>query len=289
MSLMSCMHKPPDNLAKEWFDAVKHGKVERVKSMAKRNKDYVKLQDENGATALHYAFARNNISLAKWLIEQGADIREQNFFGATPLDYALIPQRCVCREICMYGNRESVEILLKNHFFKINEINIEMTPLMYAAATGNLEVVKFLVESGADVNMLSTSRDPRPAAYFAFPHGHAETLFYLLKEASKTPLREDALSPKEMQFLRMLKDESGLSEEDRDRKLKAYIAKQMVQYGIQSPKAMEWLKNAAKNGDAEATKWLQKAISTEKDEKSKKKLQKHIGEIKSDLGKSEGR
>ena len=248
----SCVHVPSEDIGKKWFDAIKQGNTEQVKAILKCEKVKINLQDENGTTALHHAFGQNNIALAKWLIEQGADIKKKNSFGATPLDYAHILQLNAFREICMYGNKESVKALLKYGFSRVNEMYKGRTPLMYATQYGDFEVVKYLVNSGADINIKSTYPYKATALGYAFFRGKPEIYMFLLETIYKDADSRKLLSQKVLLILDKINNNKVLSENDKQNQIKTFIAKEMIKHEKSSSRAMEWLKESAENGDAES-------------------------------------
>jgi len=253
--LISCGHMAVNSSdAAQWFDAVKRDDLTLVKSMVENKKIDVNLQDKDGATALHYALGRSNIALAKWLIERGADIRKKNSYGATPLDYSRSSHRRAFSQLCIYGNKQSVEIFLKHRFSGINDAYCSETPLMCAAQFGNLEVVKYLVEAGADINIKSTREPPydRIALDYAFMGGEPEIYMYLLETMYNRPDSKKLLPQEIIDVLEKIDANKALSEDERRREIKGFVAKTMVKYEHSSPKTMEWLKESAENGDPEA-------------------------------------
>lgn len=71
----------------------------------------INISSETGNTPLHFVALGYNLSLASWLIDNGAVIRP-NDYGETPLHWA-----------CKHGNLEMVKFLLRN--MTRYQINIE--------------------------------------------------------------------------------------------------------------------------------------------------------------------
>ena len=77
------------------------------------------------------------------------------------------------------ANLEKVKILLKSKV-NLNATDArEMTPLLLSCADNNLEIVKTLVEAGADVNR-KLKETGRTAVIYAASNGHVDILRYLL-------------------------------------------------------------------------------------------------------------
>lgn len=130
-----------------------------------------------GQTPLHQAVHGNNVDVVAWLIEQGCDrnIRDDGH-GATPLQWAwalgkdeslsflstfdlelfdaiLCNQSDRIRQVI--GTDPSLlEITLKSHRDLDNSFNDDwMTPLAFAATRGQPEVVRTLLDLGANANI----------------------------------------------------------------------------------------------------------------------------------------
>lgn len=105
--------------------------------------------DENNCTALHVAADLSNEKIVNLLLNKGASILALTTKGLTPLHIA------ACR-----NNLECVKILLKNHDFDVNYLNMLSTDegntaLHFATMFGCYDVVKLLLEMKADVNIFS--------------------------------------------------------------------------------------------------------------------------------------
>ena len=65
------------------------------------------------------------------------------------------------------GDTEAIRLWLPKHMHSINELDEKkLTPLHYAARYSNIEVMKILVENGADINRLGDD-DMTPLHYAA--------------------------------------------------------------------------------------------------------------------------
>lgn len=106
-----------------------------------------------GFSALLVAVDACHLTMSKLLVEQGGDILDHaNIFGATPLFLASL------------GNYEIAEFLLEkcveSKSDMINTRNrLGLSPLMAAAASGQLDLVELLLEHGADPNTREQAYD----------------------------------------------------------------------------------------------------------------------------------
>lgn len=94
----------------------------------------------------------------------------------------------------MHANTETVNELIRladSHHAPLNLRNTAgNTPLHWAAINGHLEVVKTVVEAGADVTILNAAG--QDACYAAELHGKEKIVEWLLKAASESATNEKA-------------------------------------------------------------------------------------------------
>src|SRR5690242_11858285 len=87
-------------------------------------------------------------------------------------------------EACKSGNLQKVKDCISQgidinithkEWDDINKVEAERTPLQYAASAGNLEIARFLIENGANVNRGRVDNGATPL-YAAVSQGHLEVI-----------------------------------------------------------------------------------------------------------------
>jgi ankyrin repeat protein len=97
--------------------------------------------DNDGLTPLHWAILNSNVDIARYLLEKGADPTIRNRNGNTPLHKAA----GYAKEI------ETINLILETQKVDIDHINKEgETALYYAIRAENVQMVRCLLEKGAD-------------------------------------------------------------------------------------------------------------------------------------------
>ena len=123
--------------------------------------------DEEGRTALMFAGFNGHSDIVLTLLEAEAGIDRRDLMGRTSLLYAATGPF-----------PETVRILLdKGAEPNVVDSDEHFSPLMHAAAEGNLDVVKILLEWKADPTLQDVDGDD--AASFARQGGHLEVANYL--------------------------------------------------------------------------------------------------------------
>jgi ankyrin repeat protein len=127
----------------------------------------VNAMDQDGHTALMFAAFNGHSEIVLALLEGGAGVDRRDLMGRTALLYASTGPF-----------PETVKILLdKGAKPNIIDSDEHFTPIMHAAAEGNLDVVKILLEYEADLSL--TDVDGDDAESFARQAGHIQVAEYL--------------------------------------------------------------------------------------------------------------
>lgn len=123
--------------------------------------------DPEGHTALMFAAYNGHSEIVLKLLDHGAGIGRRDVMGRTALLYAATGPF-----------PETVRILLdKGAKPNVVDSDEHFSPLMHAAAEGNLDVVKILVEAGADATLKDIDGDD--AYSFALQSGHQAVADFL--------------------------------------------------------------------------------------------------------------
>lgn len=138
---------------------------------------------KRGMTPLLDACCKGRILLIRALISYGASVKASTNSGVTPLHAAAY----WCQD-----EGETVKLLLKKGADP-NSTSLDGTPLHYAAARrGNLESVKYLVQSGARINDLDYKKRT-PLARAAIHNSNSEVINYLVKHGATCDLKNSAI------------------------------------------------------------------------------------------------
>ncbi|XP_061185019.1 uncharacterized protein LOC133193035 [Saccostrea echinata] len=174
------------------------GNYDVVETLIKEGAD-VNLLTLDGISPLISAIFSGNAHLVRHLITNGADINLCGEDWPSPLVFASfisnldvlkclihsdadvnIDARCLTAA-CLNGNRTVVEYLINK--VDVNKVYDNCNPALHAAvSSGNLGIVEYLVEHGADVNLLSSS-DENPL-YCCIINGQSHVIRYLVEHGA---------------------------------------------------------------------------------------------------------
>jgi len=127
--------------------AVEKGDAKELSELMRQDPGFEvnKVQDRNGWTLLHFACLDSSRSavIPLLLAHPDIDVNVKNIYGYAPFYLA-----------CYHGYTSCVREMLKDSRVKVNEPNhVGETPLWYAALYGRLEVVRWWIASGREMDL----------------------------------------------------------------------------------------------------------------------------------------
>ena len=150
------------------IDAVRRVDVNAVRRLIEQKIDVNAVQPD-GATALHWAAHRNDVAIADLLIRAGAKVDAADEGGTTPLGLASLD-----------ASPAMVERLLKAG---ANPNAGRESPVLSAARSGNVEVMKLLLAHGGDANAKEPGRG-QTALMWAVAEKHAGVARVLIEQGA---------------------------------------------------------------------------------------------------------
>ena len=167
---------PPEAGQKNIVQAAKDRDVAAVRSLLKQRAD-VNLAEADGATALHWAAYHGDLDVLNLLIAAGARVDRANDLSITPL--ALASEN---------GHAAIVERLLAKGANPNAASETGVTPLMRAARSGNVAIVRALLPRKANINAAETERQ-QTALMWAAAQRHPDVVKVLLENGADVKAR----------------------------------------------------------------------------------------------------
>lgn len=152
--------------------AAKNDDTTQIEALLKTGVD-VNIPEADGATALSWAVYNDDTNAVEQLIQAGADVNAANEYGINPLHLA-----------CANQNAEIVSLLLKANAKPDNPKLTGETPLMTCAGMGVVAAVQQLIDSGANVNVVE-SEDDQTALMWAAAEKHADVVKLLVDNGAQ--------------------------------------------------------------------------------------------------------
>ena len=161
------------------IEAVRHQDVQRVRTLLQQGAD-VNQQELDGSTALHWAAYLDDPDIMGVLLKAEAKVNLANHFGITPLMQA-----------CESRDPKIVDLLLKAGADPNARAEAGETPVMNAARMGNAEVMGLLLAHGGNPNTKEPSQD-QTALMWAISQRHPDVARLLLENGADVRARTKA-------------------------------------------------------------------------------------------------
>ena len=138
---------------------------------------------DTGETALMNAVTREHTDIVTMLLEAGADVTPKNKFDFNAFTSAVA------------GGHQEIAGLLLDAGAKVEDGASGLTPLQFAASSGNLDMIRFLVKRGANVNRGAKAGE-QTALLSAIYGAHPEAVQALIDlEADVNTKTKDGTTP----------------------------------------------------------------------------------------------
>jgi len=148
-------------MEERFWKAARDGNMSEVKEILRGNPSLDvnwRNEKEFGFTPLHLASRNGHASIVAILLAHPAiDVNQKTNVGDTPSMWA-----------CVNGSTASVRVLLKDSRVKVDERNSSgHTPLRWAAYNGHIEIIKWWIASGREMDL------GQPGNYYTDASGQA--------------------------------------------------------------------------------------------------------------------
>jgi ankyrin repeat protein len=215
-ALAAAFRPPARTAATALVDAASRGDRQAVAALLQQRAD-VNERAADGSTALHWAAQNNDLPMVQQLIRAGADVKAASRYGLTPMTVAATAGSAAIAEallnagadpngatpegetILMTAARAGQVQIVRQLLARGANVNArenwqQQTALMWAAAENHGEVVKVLVEAGADMDLASKVLDGAPprnrtapdqgqqGVHTTFPTGGLTALHYAARQ-----------------------------------------------------------------------------------------------------------
>jgi len=188
---MSCPNATVSPVQEQLNRAIRCGDNGEAIRLLEADESLIRACDRDGATPLHAAAEETNEEMVAWLLNWRANARKQDLKGLTPLDRAALAAapgfRAVARRLLAHGadvttraavalaDTERIRELVLADPGVLREIHWQTGGLLTLAVKhGHIEIVRLLLDLGADVDERTTLHElEEPTPSWGSPLWHA--------------------------------------------------------------------------------------------------------------------
>ena len=181
---------------KRLINASKAGDLDEIRRILELREDAVRLRNSHHNTALRSAVGAGQLEAAKLLVEHGADVHQVNHGGSSLMESAAMTgRRDMVRwlvhnglevgviELSAIGDLDAVRSIVESDPSRLRLRDRRgLSALHHAANCGHVDVVKLLIEWGADIR--ATNRHGHEPLSIAVEANQIEAVVCLLKEGA---------------------------------------------------------------------------------------------------------
>lgn len=160
--------------------AARTGSLEAVRLLIQHGSDVNAREELRGQTSLMWAIAEGHIEIVRLLLDSGAGVNARSAPGR-PRENGLAQFRRAREGASNLGERQRANSMFS---VRIDGTRTDggFTPLLFAAREGDLDLIRLLVERGADIH--ATSSLGVDALVVACVRGHVEVAKFLLERGA---------------------------------------------------------------------------------------------------------
>ena len=136
------------------FNAIKNGKLEIVTVLLRNNPQWIDAKDQKGKTLLHHAVAAENLEIVQFLVENGVNTDIKDAEGISPLWLSMVGEGW--EEV---GKNLEIARYLIELGAEVNECNRSGCTLLQIAEYNDSDLAKMLIEYGAEESINEVGRD----------------------------------------------------------------------------------------------------------------------------------
>lgn len=211
----------------EILSASEHGDLQKVQALLASDRQLANTRGAYDKTPLHWAAEKNNRELAEALLAAGADINAETSWGMTPLQWAAnMGSREVADILLRHGAHAQLNMWAAAGLGMLDVVqsswdlpaglkpgagqtrtrrmpdgtwgkmpapedyaSLVSDALYVAARNGHIEVAKFLLEKGADIN--GRGFFGAPGLHWAAINGHKKMVEFLIDNGADLGLRDE--------------------------------------------------------------------------------------------------